>query len=79
MSKPNEPGNSWLGKPFVLSPEVTLGALLRVEEHDGQLFARRLEKWESPGAIELIFRVEEGLAHGQLRIRRVRPPERENP
>ena len=67
-----EPGNAWVGKPIVLDPGITVGSLIRLEEHAGKLVGIAVEPWESLLQNALIFRVEAGLAPGQIRIRRVR-------
>ena len=72
MADASEPADSWLGKSIVLAPDVKVGSLVRIEERDGKLVGLLIEPRESPTPGTLIFRVEEGLAPNQIRIRRVR-------
>lgn len=67
-----EPGPEWVGKTIIVSFEVKVGDLVRVDEHGDKLVVRPLEPWERARDGTPIFRAEEGLAPGQIRIRRIR-------
>jgi hypothetical protein len=65
---------SQVGRKIVMTRDLKIGDLLRLEELDPlQLVTRKLESWESISADPPTFRLEEGLQPGQVRLRRVYP------
>ena len=72
MKQAIDGGNRWIGKEVFLARGIEVGSLVRLEAREGKLVMRNFEEWESQSPGEPVFRVEEGLAPGQLRIRRVR-------
>lgn len=69
---PTEPGGEWVGKTIIVSFEVKIGDLVRVDKHGEKLVVTPLKPWEAAPEGIPVFRAEEGLAPGQIRIRRVR-------
>ncbi len=63
--------DSYVGRPVVISAEIRIGDIVRIDEDESGLLVRRLEPWESLDALAL-YRVEAGSTKRQIRIRRVR-------